>query len=87
MPENGNRAGDKMDFATIIGIVAGSIVVLVAIFLGGDFLTFMNLPSVLIVVGATTAATVLRFPLASIPAALSIGGKVAFTQKKPIRLA
>jgi chemotaxis protein MotA len=76
------RAGDMMDFATIIGIIAGTIVVLIAIFLGGDFLTFMNLPSVLIVVGGTTAATVLRFPLSSIPSALSTGGKVAFTQKK-----
>ena len=71
-----------MDLATIIGIVSGTIIVLVAIFLGGDFLTFVNLPSILIVVGGATAATVLRFPLAAVPSALATGGKVAFTQKK-----
>ena len=76
-----------MDLATVIGIVAGTLVVLIAIFLGGDFLTFINLPSILIVVGGATAATVLRFPLASIPVALSTGGKIAFKQKKSNPLA
>jgi chemotaxis protein MotA len=71
-----------MDLATIIGIVAGSIVVFLAILIGGDMMTFLNLPSVLIVVGGATAATVLRFPLAAIPSALALGGKIAFTQKK-----
>ncbi|PLX45355.1 MAG: flagellar motor protein PomA [Hyphomicrobiales bacterium] len=71
-----------MDFATIIGIVVGTIVVAGAIFMGGDFMTFVNLPSVLIVVGGALAATVLRFPLSGIMTALVMGSKVAFTQKK-----
>lgn len=71
-----------MDFATIIGIVAGTLVVLGAIFMGGDFMTFVNIPSIMIVVGGALAATVLRFPLAGILTALSMGSKVAFTQKK-----
>ena len=77
-----------MDFATIIGICAGLIVVMIAIFIGGNFLSFVDLPSVLIVVGGASAATMLRFPLASIPSALATGGKIAFTQKKsnPIAL-
>lgn len=71
-----------MDLATIIGILAGLAVVLTAIFMGGDFMTFINLPSILIVVGGGLAATVLRFPLANIPSAFAVGGRIAFTQKK-----
>ena len=40
------KPGDGMDLATIIGIVLGSAVVGAAIYLGGDFLTFVNVPSV-----------------------------------------
>ncbi|MHA1523645.1 MAG: motility protein A [Alphaproteobacteria bacterium] len=71
-----------MDFASIAGIFGGTVVVAFAIFMGGDFLTFVNLPSVLIVVGGAMAATFLRFPLAVIPKALATGGSIAFKQKK-----
>ena len=40
-----------MDLATLIGLGAGTAVVLIAIFIGGDFMTFVNVPSLLIVVG------------------------------------
>ena len=71
-----------MDIATVIGIVSGAIVVAIAILLGGDFGTFVNVPSILIVVGGGFAATVIRFPLANVFSALALGGKVAFTHKK-----
>lgn len=71
-----------MDIATIFGIIFGSIIVGIAIFIGGDFMTFVNAPSMLIVIGGTIAATVLRFPLAGVLSSLLIGGKIAFTQKK-----
>ncbi|MCG8562741.1 MAG: MotA/TolQ/ExbB proton channel family protein [Hyphomicrobiales bacterium] len=71
-----------MDIATIAGIIAGTIIVAVAIFMGGNVATFLNLPSVLIVVGGGLAATVIRFPLANVFQALKLGGKVAFTHKK-----
>lgn len=71
-----------MDIATVIGIVLGSMVVAGAIFMGGDFMTFVNAPSLMIVVGGTIAATVLRFPLSGVMESFTIGGKIAFTQKK-----
>src|SRR5690606_35567590 len=71
-----------MDLATIIGIVLGSAIVGAAIFLGGDFMSFVNMPSVLIVFGGTIAATILRFPLSGVMASFTIGGKIAFTQGK-----
>lgn len=70
-----------MDIATIAGILAGSTVVAIAILLGGDVGTFVNIPSILIVVGGGFAATVIRFPLANVFQALILGGKVAFTHK------
>ena len=71
-----------MDIATIIGIVAGAIIVGAAIVIGGDPITFVNVPSFLIVVGGGLAATVIRFPLTNVFQALILGGKVAFTHKK-----
>ena len=71
-----------MDFATIIGIVCGATVVAFAIFLGGDFMIFVNMPSVLVVIGGTIGATMIRFPLAGVVSSLVMGGKIAFTQKK-----
>lgn len=71
-----------MDIATIAGIVAGAVIVGIAIFMGGDPGTFINIPSILIVLGGGFAATVIRFPLARVFSALALGGKVAFTHKK-----
>ncbi len=62
-----------MDLATLIGLASGTAVVLMAIILGGDFMTFVNVPSVLLVVGGAMAATVLRFTLADVMTALKTG--------------
>ncbi len=71
-----------MDFATIIGIVVAFAVVVIAIFLGGNITQFIDVPSMLIVIGGGLAATLVRFPLSGIGSAFSVGGKVAFTHKK-----
>lgn len=71
-----------MDLATIIGIIAGAGIVLTAIFLGGSFSQFVDVPSILLVIGGGAAATLIRFPLSGIAGALILGGKAAFTHKK-----
>jgi len=71
-----------MDLATVIGIVAGATVVIVAIFLGGNLSQFIDIASILIVVGGGLAATLIRFPLGGIAGAFITGSKVAFTHKK-----
>lgn len=71
-----------MDLATILGIIAGGAVIVLAIFMGGSFAQFVDMPSVLIVVGGGTAATLIRFPLKGVANAFKVGGKVAFTHKK-----
>ncbi|GHB38438.1 flagellar motor protein PomA [Pseudovibrio japonicus] len=71
-----------MDLATIIGVIAACVTVLTAIFIGGSFSQFVDLPSLLIVVGGGLAATLVRFPLNGLLSAFGMGAKLAFTHKK-----
>ncbi len=71
-----------MDLATIIGMLAAFAVVGAAIAMGGSFGIFVNVPSMMIVIGGAVSATVLRFPLAEVMTALVTGGKIAFTNHK-----
>jgi chemotaxis protein MotA len=52
-----------MDIATIIGIVSGFGLVIASIIVGGGLGAFINIPSILITVGGTIAATLIAFPL------------------------
>ena len=52
-----------MDFATIIGLIGGIILISVAITAGSDAMLFVNAPSIMIVIGGTMAATLIKFPL------------------------
>ncbi|MFQ5563265.1 MAG: motility protein A [Parvularculaceae bacterium] len=74
-----------MDFATIGGIVAGFFVVGLAIAMSGAVAVFFNAPSFLIVIGGAISATVLRFPINQVVAALLTGARIAFLnhQKAP----
>jgi len=71
-----------LDLATIIGMVVGGSVIIIAILLGGSFGAFVDMPSMLIVIGGGMAATLIRFPLAGVMVAFQTGGKVAFTHTK-----
>ncbi|MCK5100008.1 MAG: MotA/TolQ/ExbB proton channel family protein [Desulfobacteraceae bacterium] len=52
-----------MDLSSVIGIVSGIGFVIGTILIGGGLGSFVNIPSVLIVVGGTFAATMIAFPL------------------------
>jgi len=52
-----------MDFATLIGLISGISVITLAVASGSDFTVFFNLPGFLIVIGGTTAAILIKFPL------------------------
>jgi chemotaxis protein MotA len=53
-----------MDIPSIIGVISGMGFVLGTILLGGSIMMFVNIPSVLIVIGGTVAATMVGYPLA-----------------------
>ena len=71
-----------MDLATLIGLGSGTAIVLVAILLGGDFMSFVDVPSLLLVIGGSIAATVLRFTLADVLIALKTGIAAALGQSR-----
>jgi chemotaxis protein MotA len=52
-----------MDISTGLGLLAGVIVVLTMIFMGGDLRMFINDHAVIIIFGGSFAATLIRFPL------------------------
>ncbi len=52
-----------MDFATVIGIIAGFSLIVSAIMMGGGAATFINVPSFMITVGGMICATFINFPM------------------------
>ncbi|MHA1572712.1 MAG: motility protein A [Alphaproteobacteria bacterium] len=69
-----------MDVATLVGVISGTVLVLTAIFLGGGVGMFLNVPSVMITVGGTVAATLINFPLNKVIGVFAVA-KNAFTFK------
>ena len=53
-----------MSFSTLIGFIAGITIVLLAMSLGSSILMFFNIPGLMIVIGGTIAATMIRYSMA-----------------------
>lgn len=70
-----------MDLGTAIGFILGIAFIIYGILLSGDIITFLNLASILIVLGGTIAATFISFPLNKVTASIKVV-KNAFTDKK-----
>jgi chemotaxis protein MotA len=68
-----------MDISTGIGLAAGAVVVCTLIMLGGDLRMFYDVHAIIVIFGGSTAATLIRFPLAAIIHGLPLGIKYAFT--------
>lgn len=71
-----------MDFASLAGLLIGIGVVLAAILYDSSLIIFINVPGLLIVLGGTIAATLIKFPLRGLMTALPLGLKTAFTHDK-----
>jgi chemotaxis protein MotA len=61
-----------MDLATIIGFVSGTILIIIAIVMGGSIVMFVNAPSLLIVVGGTIATILIKFKLDDVRGSLNV---------------
>jgi chemotaxis protein MotA len=55
-----------MDIASVVGIIAGFGLMVVAILLGGSLMTFIDIPSMVIVGGGTIASTLINYPLSDV---------------------
>ncbi len=67
-----------MDIATTIGFILAFAIIGGAISLGGPFIIFVNVPSVLVVVGGTFAVTLMRVTLSNFLGSFKIGLKGFF---------
>jgi len=71
-----------MDYATIIGFLMGNILIFIVMKIAGNLLMFWDITSILIVLGGSFSATMIRWPLDKFIAGFKIGVKAIFTQAK-----
>ena len=64
-----------MDIATIIGLISGTMFILMAIFLGGSATVFVNVPGLLIVLGGTIASTFIKFKMSDVLGSIGVAMK------------
>lgn len=69
-----------MDIATVIGIILGFGLVVLAISLAGPLTTFVDIPSVAIVFGGTVAAVLICFPISHVIKLLAVARKAFFAR-------
>ncbi|MCB9880462.1 MAG: MotA/TolQ/ExbB proton channel family protein [Planctomycetes bacterium] len=65
-----------MDIASLIGVLLGWVLVIVAIIMGGPLGIFVDVPSIMIVFGGTIAASLMCFKLQSVLGVIGICKKV-----------
>jgi chemotaxis protein MotA len=71
-----------MDLTTGLGLVAGIGVLVSLILMGGDMRQFYDIHAVIVIFGGSAAATLIRFPLASIMHGMPMGMKYVFTMRR-----
>src|SRR5215472_10277247 len=71
-----------MDIATGLGLLAGAGVLATLILMGGDLRMFVDTHAFIVIFGGSFAATLIRFPLASIFHGLPLGARYAFTLRR-----
>ena len=72
-----------MDIATIIGLVGGTILVIVSILIGGSFSIFVNIPGLLIVIGGTFATCFIKFTMTDVINSVSVAMKAFMVKINP----
>ncbi|HSP00111.1 MAG TPA: MotA/TolQ/ExbB proton channel family protein, partial [Thioalkalivibrio sp.] len=70
-----------MDILTLVGLVAGILIVVLAMLANASILTFFNLPGLAIVLGGTFAVTLIKFRMSSVMSAFRLALAAAFTER------
>lgn len=71
-----------MDLATLLGLLAAIGLIFGAILTGGQVGMFIDVPSVLIVIGGTSAITFVKYPIAHTLTAMKVAMKAFFHQQE-----
>jgi len=72
-----------MDILTLVGLLAGILIVLLAMLADASVATFLNFPGLAIVVGGTFAVTLIKFRMASVVSSFKLAFKATFTDHLP----
>jgi len=72
-----------MDIATLIGVITGAVLVIGAIVAGPGASTFLHIPSLMITVGGTIAATLINFPLGKVLGVFAVVKKTLLHSADP----
>lgn len=76
-----------MDIATLLGLLGAFGIVLMAMMLGGSVIIFINVPSLLVVIGGTIFAVLMKFTLGQFLGAFGVAGKAfKFKSVAPVDL-
>ncbi|NWN92083.1 flagellar motor protein PomA [Marinobacter adhaerens] len=70
-----------MDILTLVGLVAGIFIVIMAMLANASLITFLNLPGLAIVLGGTFAVTLVKFRMSSVTSAFRLALSAAFTDR------
>jgi chemotaxis protein MotA len=70
-----------MDILTLVGLIAGVLIVGLAMLANASLLTFVNLPGLAIVLGGTFAVTLVKFRMTSVMNAFRLAMSAAFTER------
>lgn len=73
-----------MDIATLLGIFSAFGLVIMAIAMGGGISLFVNVPSLMIVVGGTLGATMINYPLKDVLGAVRVVKNVFLSRTAPV---
>ena len=72
-----------MDIATVIGLVLALVLVVGSIAAGGSLMLFINVPSILIVVGGTLATAFIRFGMGDVLNSMKVAMNAFFVKMTP----
>lgn len=70
-----------MDIATLLGILGGLGLIVTSIVLGGNIMGFVDIPSLVVVMGGTIAAVLVMFPLKTVIGAIKVGMKTLLAKE------
>jgi chemotaxis protein MotA len=70
-----------MDLGTLLGIVSGFGLVIIAMSMGGGLGAFINAPSFMIVCGGTMGATLINYPISDVLGVIKVAKNAFFSEK------
>ena len=71
-----------MDIASLVGFLLGIGIIIAAIATEGDIMLFINMPSILIVIGGTFGVSLMRIPMSDFVRSFRVAGKAFFNKRE-----